>query len=109
MVRIVVSSRWLLFQPKARQPRSHHDADGQQYPWYGITSERRTVRGPSEGGKVKVNMIDNFSPTVSWDIPVGRGQPDTLTAVHRDQSFLVWLVAKNEISGDILALRAFCW
>lgn len=86
------------------------DADGRQYPWYGVTSECRTVRGPSEEGcRVKVNMNDNFSPTVSWAIPVGREQPDTLTAVHRDQSFLVWLAAKNEINGDVLALRAFRW
>ena len=85
------------------------DADGRQYPWYGVTSECRTVHGPSEGVTVKVNMNDNFSPTVSWAIPVGREQPDTLTSVHRDQSFLVWLVVKNEITGDILALRAFRW
>ena len=84
-------------------------ADGRQYPWYGITSECRTVRSPSEGGKVKVNMNDNFNPTMSWAIPVGREQPDTLTAVHHDQSFLVWLVAKNKINGDILALRVFHW
>lgn len=85
------------------------DADGRRYPWYGVTSECRTVRGPSEGCRVKVNMNDNFSPTVSWAVPVGREQPDTLIAVHRDQSFLVWLVAKNEISGNIIPLRAFQW
>lgn len=85
------------------------DADGRRYPWYGVTSECRTVRGPSDGCTVKVNMNDNFSPTVSWAIPVGREQPDTLTAVHRDQTFLVWLVAKNEINGDVFALRAFRW
>ena len=85
------------------------DADGRQYPWYGVTSECQTVRGPSGGCRVKVNMNDNFSPTVSWAIPVGKEQPDTLISVHRDQSFLVWLVAKNEITGDLFVLRAFRW
>ena len=85
------------------------DADGRQYPWYGVTSECQTVCGPGDGVRMKVSMNDNFSPTVSWAVPVGREQPDTLTSVHRDQSFLVWLVAKNEINGEVVALRAFRW
>lgn len=103
-------SSWEIQELNSGDSVAVSDADGRQYPWYGVTSECRTVRGPSEEGcRVKVNMNDNFSPTVSWAIPVGREQPDTLTAVHRDQSFLVWLAAKNEINGDVLALRAFRW
>jgi hypothetical protein len=102
-------SSWEIQELNSGDSVAVSDADGRQYPWYGVTSECRTVRGPSDVFRVKVTMNDNFSPTVSWAIPVGREQPDTLTAVHRDQSFLVWLVAKNEVSGDVFALRAFRW
>ena len=102
-------SSWEIQELNSGDSVAVSDADGRRYPWYGVTSECRTVRGPSEGCCVKVNMNDNFSPTVSWAIPVGKEQPDTLTAVHRNQTFLVWLVAKNEISGEVFALRAFRW
>ena len=102
-------SSWEIQELNSGDSVAVSDADGRQYPWYGVTSECKTVRGPNEGCRVKVNMNDNFSPTVSWAIPVGREQPDTLTSVHRDQSFLVWLVAKNEINGDVFALKAFRW
>lgn len=102
-------SSWEIQELNSGESVAVSDADGRQYPWYGVTSECQTVRGPSDGCRVKVNMNDNFSPTVSWAVPVGRDQPDTLTAVYRDQSFLVWLVVKNEINGEIEALRAYRW
>ena len=85
------------------------DADGRQYPWYGVTTECKTVKGPHHEQKLRVLMNDNFSPTVSWAIPVGKDQPDTLKRVHRDQSFIAWLVLKNEINGEVHALRAYKW
>lgn len=102
-------SSWEIQELNTRDSVAVSDADGRQYPWYGVTSECKTVQGPSDSCRVKVHMNDNFSPTVSWAIPVGKEQPDTLTAVNRDQSFLVWLVAKNEINGEVFALRAFRW
>lgn len=54
-------------------------------------------------------MNDNFSPTVSWAVPVGREQPDTLQRVYRDQSFVTWLVLKNETTGEISTLQAYSW
>ncbi len=85
------------------------DADGRQYPWYGITTERATLKGPQNPQTVRAFMNDNFSPTVSWAIPVGREQPDTLQRVYRDQSFVAWLILKNEINGDITPLQAYSW
>ena len=85
------------------------DADGRQYPWYGVTTERVTLKGPQKQQVVRVCMNDNFSPTVSWAVPVGREQPDTLQRVYRDQSFVAWLVLKNETSGEISILQAYSW
>ena len=85
------------------------DADGRQYPWYGITTERATLKGPMRERNIRVYMNDNFSPTVSWAIPVGRDQPDTLQGVNRDQSFVVWLILKNEINGDVTPLQGYTW
>lgn len=86
------------------------DADGRQYPWYGVTTECKTVYGPCIASqRIKVLMNDNFSPTVSWAVPVGKDQPDALQRVHRDQSFVVWLIVKNETTRTILPLRAYRW
>lgn len=85
------------------------DADGRQYPWYGITTERATLKGPLKQQTVGVYMNDNFSPTVSWAVPVGRDQGDTLQRVYRDQSFVAWLILKNETNGATTVLEAYSW
>lgn len=103
------TSSWEIQELNNGLSKAVSDADGRQYPWYGVTTERVTVKGPCPEQNVRILMNDNFSPTVSWAIPVGRDQPDTLRRVCRDQSFLVWLVIKNEITGDIHALRAYNW
>lgn len=103
------TSSWEIQELNNGLSKAVSDADGRQYPWYGVTTERITVQGPSTEQSLRVFMNDNFSPTVSWAIPIGRGQPDTLQRVRRDQTFLVWLVVKNEITGDIHPLRAYSW
>ena len=103
------TSSWEIQELNNGLSKAVSDADGRQYPWYGVTTERVTVKGPSSEQNVRVFMNDNFSPTVSWAIPVGRDQPDTLRRVCRDQTFLVWLVVKNEITGEVHPLRAYSW
>ena len=102
-------SSWEIQELNSGESVAVSDADGRQYPWYGVTTECQTVHGPNSERLVKVVMNDNFSPTVSWAVPVGKEQPDTLQSVYRDQSFVVWLVIKNEINGDIHPLRAYRW
>eukprot|EP00731_Ephydatia_muelleri_P024001 Em0016g272a len=102
-------SSWEIQELNTGETEAVSDADGRQYPWYGVTTECVTVRGPCQHVCVRVGMNDNFSPTVSWAIPVGRDQPDTLQRVHRDQSFTAWLVVKNERTDSIRALKAYRW
>lgn len=101
-------SSWEIQELNSGETEAVSDADGRQYPWYGVTTECATVPGPCQR-RVRVCMNDNFSPTVSWAIPVGRDQPDTLQRVHRDQSFTAWLVVKNERANTIFALKAYRW
>ena len=102
-------SSWEIQELNSGETVALSDADGRQYPWYGVTTECRTVRGPCPAQRVHVFMNDNFSPTVSWAVPVGKDQPDSLQRIHRDQSFIVWLVVKNESTGEILPLKAYRW
>lgn len=102
-------SSWEIQELNSVLSEAVSDADGRQYPWYGITTERATLKGPTRERNIRVYMNDNFSPTVSWAIPVGRDQPDTLQKVYRDQSFVVWLILKNEINGEITPLQGYSW
>ena len=102
-------SSWEIQELNTGVSKAVSDADGRQYPWYGVTTERVTLKGPISPQQVRVYMNDNFSPTVSWAIPVGREQPDTLQRVYRDQSFISCLILKNEINGEITPLQAFTW
>ena len=103
-------SSWEIQELNSGDSEAVSDADGRQYPWYGITTERVTLKGAQQSEQiVRVYMNDNFSPTVSWAIPVGRDQPDTLQRVYRDQSFVAWLILKNEINGEITPLEAYSW
>lgn len=103
------TSSWEIQELNSGESKAVSDADGRQYPWYGVTTERVTLKGPQNNTAVRVLMNDNFSPTVSWAIPVGRDQPDTLQSVQRDQSFIAWLVVKNEINGEIYTLKSYEW
>lgn len=102
-------SSWEIQELNGGLSEAVSDADGRQYPWYGITTERATLKGPMRERNIRVYMNDNFSPTVSWAIPVGRDQPDTLQKVYRDQSFVAWLILKNEINGEITPLQGYSW
>lgn len=102
-------SSWEIQELNNGDSEAVSDADGRQYPWYGITTEKVTLKGPCEEQTVRVYMNDNFSPTISWAIPVGREQPDTLQKVYRDQSFVAWLIIKNEINGEVIPLQAYSW
>ena len=102
-------SSWEIQELNSGETTAVSDADGRQYPWYGVTTECMTVRGPCPLQRVHTLMNDNFSPTVSWAVPVGKDQPDTLQRIHRDQSFVAWLVVKNELTGDLLPLKSYRW
>ena len=102
-------SSWEIQELNSVLSEAVSDADGRQYPWYGITTERATLKGPMRERSIRVYMNDNFSPTVSWAIPVGRDQPDTLQKVYRDQSFVAWLILKNEINGEVTPLQGYSW
>lgn len=102
-------SSWEIQELNNGETLAVSDADGRQYPWYGVTTECKTLRGPCPAQRVRVFMNDNFSPTVSWAVPVGKDQPDTLERIHRDQSFLVWLMVKNETTGEVMALKSYNW
>ena len=102
-------SSWEIQELNSGETVAVSDADGRQYPWYGVTTECKTFHGPCPAQRARLYMNDNFSPTVSWAVPVGKEQPDTLERIHRDQSFVVWLLAKNECSGEVLPLKAYRW
>ena len=102
-------SSWEIQELNSGETVAVSDADGRQYPWYGVTTECKTLRGPCPAQRVRLFMNDNFSPTVSWAVPVGKEQPDTLEHIHRDQSFVVWLMVKNESTGEFLPLKAYSW
>lgn len=102
-------SSWEIQELNSGETMAVSDADGRQYPWYGVTTECVRVRGPCPNTRVRILMNDNFSPTVSWAAPVGKDQPDTLQGIHRDQSFVAWLIVKNESTGEILPLKSYRW
>lgn len=103
-------SSWEIPQLNTKIICAVSDADGRQYPWYGVTTECKTFRGPTfSKSKAEVLMNDNFSPRVSWAIPVGKEQPDTLCKVERDQTFIAWLVYKIEPMKDIYILKSYEW
>lgn len=102
-------SSWELPDLNNHRTTAVSDADGRQYPWYGVTTECSTIQGPCKPLVVKLSMNDNFSPTVSWAVPVGKDQPDSLQKVERDQSFTVWLVVKNELKGTYKVLKGYKW
>ena len=104
-------SSWELPELNLGQTQAVSDADGRRYPWYGITTECKTVYGPCPSTVVKVSMNDNFSPTVSWAVPwpAGHEEPDSLLKVERDQSFKVWLVVKDEVANTYNPLKSYQW
>ena len=102
-------SSWEIQELNNGETTAVSDADGRQYPWYGVTTECMRLRGPCDSQRLQILMNDNFSPTVSWAVPVGKEQPDTLQRVHRDQSFVAWLLVKDESNDDVLPLKAYRW
>ncbi len=89
------------------------DACGHQYPWYGIDLQRVTVKGPLLAQTVKVRMEDFFCSSFNWSAAIsGWTRPfkrHTLQRVVHKQSFLTWLVLKDEFSGEFQALKGYRW
>ncbi|XP_066518120.1 protein FAM78A [Hoplias malabaricus] len=103
-------SSWELPELRDGKIQAISDSDGVNYPWYGNTTETCIIVGPTrKESKFTVSMNDNFYPSVTWGIPVGRSDEHLLSSVRRDQSFTTWLVAINQASGETLVLRTVRW
>uniref|UniRef100_W5NMV9 Family with sequence similarity 78 member Ab n=1 Tax=Lepisosteus oculatus TaxID=7918 RepID=W5NMV9_LEPOC len=86
------------------------DSDGVNYPWYGNTTETCTIVGPTKKNtEIKVSMDDNFDTSVSWNVPKRNSNLHQLTSIHRDQSFITWLVAINQSTREHLILKTIMW
>ncbi|XP_049624281.1 protein FAM78A-like [Suncus etruscus] len=86
------------------------DSDGVNYPWYGNTTETCTIVGPTRrDSKFMISMNDNFSPSVTWAVPVSESNVARLTKIYRNQSFTTWLVATNMTTNDMLILQTLRW
>ncbi|XP_067868246.1 protein FAM78A [Heterodontus francisci] len=86
------------------------DSDGVNYPWYGNTTETHTIVGPTKREvRFTVSMNDNFYPSVTWAVPVGKSNVAQLTSIKRDQSFTTWLVAFNQETDEIIVLQTIKW
>jgi len=88
------------------------DSDGLHFPWYGNRHEVRSVFGPTSTQTFNVRMSDSFSPQITWVPPNGdKFEPGDckLTEIHRDQSFHSWVVARNEITEQVVPLKTVIW
>ncbi|XP_067293640.1 protein FAM78A isoform X1 [Pseudorasbora parva] len=103
-------SSWELPDLRDGKIQAISDSDGVNYPWYGNTTETCTVVGPTKKDtKFTVSMNDNFYPSVTWGVPVSESNVPMLSSIWRDQSFTTWLVAVNQVSGEVLVLRTVRW
>jgi len=88
------------------------DSDGVHFPWYGNRHEVRSVFGPTNTQTFNIRMSDSFSPQITWVPPNGdKFEPGDckLTEIHRDQSFHSWVVARNEITEQVVPLKTVIW
>lgn len=87
------------------------DSNGINYPWYGITNEYTTLKGPTDyESHFSVSMDDNFTTQVTWEAPVDLEEDkESLVQVYREQSFQTWLILKNDITNDIGVLLSYTW
>ena len=86
------------------------DADGKQYPWYGLRNETQTIRGPSTRQGITVHMNDNFFPQVTWYVPYTKyDRKPRLTHIYREQSFFTFLVAKDLSNDRHHTLKTVSW
>ncbi|KAG7456855.1 hypothetical protein MATL_G00240350 [Megalops atlanticus] len=86
------------------------DSDGVSYPWYGNTTEVKTLSGPTfKPSHFTVSMDDNFHPSVTWAVTVSGSSTPLLTRIERDQSFTTWLVALNTVTKKTILLQTIKW
>lgn len=86
------------------------DADGKQYPWYGLRNETQTLYGPTSRQTITVHMNDNFFPQVTWYVPYSKyDRKPRLTHIYRQQSFFTFLVAKDLATSQYHVLKTICW
>uniref|UniRef100_W5MGV8 Family with sequence similarity 78 member Ab n=1 Tax=Lepisosteus oculatus TaxID=7918 RepID=W5MGV8_LEPOC len=103
-------SSWELPDLRDGKMQAISDSDGVNYPWYGNTTETCTIVGPTKKDtKFTVRMNDNFYPSVTWGVPVSDSNLPQLTSIRRDQSFITWLVAINQASGETVVLQTIKW
>lgn len=103
------SSSWEIPHLGDKTRSAISDADGRLYPWYGITTERKSFCGNEKPGITEISMNDHFSPRISWTVPVGTVQHDSLKKVERDQTLVSWLVYNNGYTREPQVLKAFIW
>lgn len=96
------------------------DSDGKHFPWYGDHHEINVIHGPtSKPTQFKVKMNDSFYPQVTWMPPIAVAPKDIakaggtkkclLTKIQRDQTFYTWLIARNEMSKELIVLLTVTW
>lgn len=96
------------------------DSDGKHFPWYGDHHEINIIHGPTtKSTTFKVKMNDSFYPQVTWMPPIPVSPKDIakaggtkkclLTKIQRDQTFYTWLIARNEISKELIVLLTVSW
>jgi len=96
------------------------DSDGKHFPWYGDHHEVRLIQGPTtKSTTFKVKMNDSFYPQVTWMPPIAVSPKDIakaggtkkclLTKIQRDQTFYTWLIARNELSKELIVLLTVTW
>jgi len=96
------------------------DSDGKHFPWYGDHHEINVIHGPTtKSTTFKVKMNDSFYPQVTWMPPIPVSPKDItkaggtkkclLTKIQRDQTFYTWLIARNEVSKELIVLLTVSW
>lgn len=96
------------------------DSDGKHFPWYGDHHEINVIHGPTTKPTIfKVKMNDSFYPQVTWMPPIPVSPKDVtksggtkkclLTKIQRDQTFYTWLIARNEVSKELIVLLTVTW
>jgi len=96
------------------------DSDGKHFPWYGDHHEINVIQGPTtKSTTFKVKMNDSFYPQVTWMPPIPVSPKDVskaggtkkclLTKIQRDQTFYTWLIARNEVSKELIVLLTVTW
>ncbi|PAA62887.1 hypothetical protein BOX15_Mlig029768g3 [Macrostomum lignano] len=95
------SSYWEFHPLKSGRRQLMNDSDGRMYPFYSVTQSVHTIRvGHHWKTNKELQIKDYFHPSVVWELPYsGRVR---LTDIHRQQQFLIWLVAVRHRRRGVL-------